>query len=153
MSLVPIKILVFISYYSPIQDKIASASTSVYEFDSMIRDQHIHKCVWTPLNDKTRKCDIQEVNKCNKYIVNDQLYQRPNTSKAILKISFCLTTSLNNFDTWCLYRPRHYFIHSVALPTIPLSPCMYMSPAINMVCIVIIKKIKNYKRSMDHNKK
>ena len=42
MSLVPIKILVFISYYSPIQDKIASASTSVYEFDSMIRGKHMY---------------------------------------------------------------------------------------------------------------
>ena len=89
MSLVPIKILVFISYYSPIQDKIASASTSVYEFDSMVRGKHIHKCVWTPLNDKIRNCDIQEDNKCNKSIVIDQLYQRPNTSKAILKIHFC----------------------------------------------------------------
>ena len=52
MSLAFIQTLAFISYCSPIQDRIASASISVYEFDSMARGQHIYKCVWIPPNDK-----------------------------------------------------------------------------------------------------
>ena len=38
---------------------MAGASTSVYEFDSVVRGQHIYKSVWTSLTDwcsKTRKC-------------------------------------------------------------------------------------------------
>ena len=38
---------------------MADASTSVYEFHSMIRGQHIYKSVWISLTDwcsKTRKC-------------------------------------------------------------------------------------------------
>ena len=37
---------------------MAGASTSVYEFDSVIRGQHVYKSVWTSLTDwcsKTRK--------------------------------------------------------------------------------------------------
>ena len=42
----------------------ASASTSVYKFDSIVRGQHVHKSVWTSLTDwcsKTCKCiPVQE---------------------------------------------------------------------------------------------
>ena len=35
---------------------MADASTNVYEFDSVVKGQHIYKSAWTPLTDKTRKC-------------------------------------------------------------------------------------------------
>ena len=38
---------------------MAGANTSVYEFDSVVRGQHVYKSVWTSLTDwcsKTRKC-------------------------------------------------------------------------------------------------
>ena len=42
---------------------MAGASTSVYEFDNVIRGQHIYKSVWTPLTDKAaRKCILREDN-------------------------------------------------------------------------------------------
>ena len=49
---------------------MAGASTSVYEFNSVVRGQHLHKIVYTPLTDKT---DMQENNKHNKYAASDQL--------------------------------------------------------------------------------
>ena len=53
---------------------MAGASTSVYEFDSVIRGQHIYKSVWTSLTDwcsKTRKCiPVQEDNERDKYAMN-----------------------------------------------------------------------------------
>ena len=50
---------------------IAGASTSVYEFDSEVRSQHVHKSAWTPLTDKMCKCILWEDNKHDKYAVND----------------------------------------------------------------------------------
>ena len=41
---------------------MAGASTSVYEFDNVVRGQHIYKSAWTPLTDKTRKCILREDN-------------------------------------------------------------------------------------------
>ena len=38
---------------SSVQGRIAGASSTVYEFNSVVRDQHIYKNVWTPLTDKT----------------------------------------------------------------------------------------------------
>ena len=35
----------FISYCSPVQGRMAGASTSVYEFDNVVRGQHI--CKWS----------------------------------------------------------------------------------------------------------
>ena len=35
---------------------MAGAGTSVYEYDNVVRGQHIYKSVWTPLTDKTHKC-------------------------------------------------------------------------------------------------
>ena len=56
---------------------MAGASTSVYEFDSVVRDQHVYKSVWTSLTDwcsKTRKCiPVQEDDKCDKYATNNRL--------------------------------------------------------------------------------
>ena len=72
MSPVSIQTLVFISYCSPVQDRMAGASTSVYEFDNVGRGQHIYKSAWTPLTDKTaRKCILREDNKRDKYNVNN----------------------------------------------------------------------------------
>ena len=56
MSPASIQTLAFISYCSPVQIRMAGASTSVYDFDSVVRGQHIYKSAWTSLTDKTRKC-------------------------------------------------------------------------------------------------
>ena len=53
---------------------MAGASTSVYEFENMVRGQHVYKSAWTPLTDKTRKCMLQEDNEHIKYTVNNRLY-------------------------------------------------------------------------------
>ena len=56
---------------------MAGASTSVYEFDSMVRGQHVYKSVWTSLTDwcgKTRKCiQVQETYEHDKYTINNRL--------------------------------------------------------------------------------
>ena len=56
---------------------MAGASTIVYEFDSMVRGQHIYKNVWTSLTDgcsKTRKCiPVGEDDKHDKYAIDDRL--------------------------------------------------------------------------------
>ena len=56
---------------------MAGASTSVYEFDNVVRGQHVYKSAWTPLTDKTRKYILREDNERDKYTVNNQLYQHP----------------------------------------------------------------------------
>ena len=45
---------------------MAGASTSVYEFDSIVKGQHIYKSAWTPLTDKKHKCIMCEDNELNK---------------------------------------------------------------------------------------
>ena len=80
MSLASIQTPAFISYCSPVQGRthMAGASTSVYEFDNVVRGQHIYKNAWTPLTDKmVHKCILREDNKCVKYTVNNRLYQHP----------------------------------------------------------------------------
>ena len=52
---------------------MAGASTSVYEFDSVVRAYHVYKSARTPLTDKTRKCILWEDNKRDKYTVNNRL--------------------------------------------------------------------------------
>ena len=60
---------------------MAGTSTSVYEFDSMVRGQRVYKSVWTSFTDwcsKTRKCRIpvqedDERDKYIKYAINDGL--------------------------------------------------------------------------------
>ena len=52
---------------------MAGASTSVCEFDSVVRGQQGYKTASTPLTYKTHKCILQEDNECDKYIVNDRL--------------------------------------------------------------------------------
>ena len=42
---------VLISYCSPAQGRMVGASTTVYEFDSMVKGQHVYKSLWTPLTD------------------------------------------------------------------------------------------------------
>ena len=51
---------------------MASDSTGVYEFDNVVRGQHVYKSVWTPLTDKTRKCILREDNESDKYTINNQ---------------------------------------------------------------------------------
>ena len=46
---------------------MAGDSTSVYEFDNMVRCQHVYKSAWTPLTDKMRKCVLRENNERDKY--------------------------------------------------------------------------------------
>ena len=53
---------------------MAGASTITYAFSSVVSDQYKYNCVWTSLTDKTCKCIMWEENKCNKYIVNVQLF-------------------------------------------------------------------------------
>ena len=67
-----IQTLAFISSCSTVHGRMADASTSVDEFDSMIRGQHIYKSAWAPLTDKTLKC-IRKVNRHAKYAVDDRL--------------------------------------------------------------------------------
>ena len=54
---------------------MADVSTSFYEFDSVVRGQHIYKRVWTSLTDwcsKTRKSIlVHEDDKGDKYDIND----------------------------------------------------------------------------------
>ena len=56
---------------------MAGASTSVYEFNSMVRGQYVYKSVWTSLTDwcsKTCKCTlVREDDERDKYAINDQL--------------------------------------------------------------------------------
>ena len=49
---------------------MAGTSTSVYQFDSMVRGQHVYKSAWTSLTDKMHNCILYESNKCDKYAVN-----------------------------------------------------------------------------------
>ena len=53
MSPVSIQTPVFISYCSPVQGRMAGASTSVCEFDNVVRGQYVYKSTWTPLTDKS----------------------------------------------------------------------------------------------------
>ena len=68
---------VLISYYSPVQGRMTGASTSVYEFDSMVRGLHVCKSVWTSLTDwcsKTHKwIPVREDDERDKYAINDRL--------------------------------------------------------------------------------
>ena len=69
--------MVFISYCSAVKGRMADDSTSVYRFDNIVRGQHIYKSAWTPLHviDRICKCILREDNECDKYAVNNQLYQ------------------------------------------------------------------------------
>ena len=73
MSLASIQTLEFTSYCSPVQSRMAGASTSVYEFDGVVICQRIYKSAWTPLTDTTRKCMMREDNIHDKHTLNDQL--------------------------------------------------------------------------------
>ena len=56
---------------------MAGASTSVYEFDSMVRGQRVYKSVWTSFTDwcsKTHKCIlVREDDKRDKYAISNRL--------------------------------------------------------------------------------
>ena len=41
------------SYCSPVQDRMAAATPSVYELTSIVRGKYVYKSVLTPLTDKT----------------------------------------------------------------------------------------------------
>ena len=69
---------------------MAGASISVYEFDNMVRGQHVYKSAWTPLIDKTRKRLLREDNehemRCKQSTVSASK-RRMHTSKEISRIS------------------------------------------------------------------
>ena len=46
----------------------------------------------------------------------------------------------NNFSTRCLNGLGIYFIYPVVLPSVYLSPCLYMSPALIWINMVIYQK-------------
>ena len=56
---------------------MAGASTSIYEFDSVVRGQHVSISVWTSITvwySKTRKCiPVWEDDERDKYVINDRL--------------------------------------------------------------------------------
>ena len=56
---------------------MAGVSSSVYEFDNMVRAQDVYKSLWTSLIDwysKTRKwIPVQKDNEHDKYTINHQL--------------------------------------------------------------------------------
>ena len=56
---------------------MAGASTSVYEFDGVVRGQDVYKSAWTSLIDwcsKTRKwIPLQKDSEFDKYTINDRL--------------------------------------------------------------------------------
>ena len=52
---------------------MTGASTSVDQFDSVVRGQHVYKSAWTPLTDTMHKCILREDKKHDKYAVNDRL--------------------------------------------------------------------------------
>ena len=57
--------IILASYYSQNYAGILAPplATSVYEFDNMVRGQHVYKSAWTSLTDKTSKCILREDNK------------------------------------------------------------------------------------------
>ena len=67
--------MVLISYCSPVQGRMAGVSTSVYEFDSLVRGQDVYKSAWTSLIDwcsKTRKwIPVRKDDEHDKYVIND----------------------------------------------------------------------------------
>ena len=66
MSPVSIHTQAFISYCSPVQDRLAGTNTGVYEFDSLV--------VWTPLINKCCKCIMcKDTNKHDEYTADDWL--------------------------------------------------------------------------------
>ena len=56
---------------------MAGASTSVHEFDSVVKHQYVYKSVWTSLTDwcsKTRKCIlVWEDDERDRYAIIDRL--------------------------------------------------------------------------------
>ena len=56
---------------SPVQGRKGYASTSVYEFNSMVIGEHVYKHVWTPLTDKNINTSMWEDNEHDEYTVND----------------------------------------------------------------------------------
>ena len=69
-----IQTLEFIFYCSSVQSGKAHASTSVYEFNGMVIGQHICKCVWTSLTEKSVTASMREDKECDKYAINNHLY-------------------------------------------------------------------------------
>ena len=126
---------------------MAGTSTSVYEFDSVVRGQHINKSVWTSLTDwcsKTHKCIlVWEDKECDKDAINDQLEtseREMQTSREISRISlFSLTfgtilrfIKFNNFDTRHLNGPRLLFLSFCCTTHHIFEPLHVFEPGFNM---------------------
>ena len=57
-----------------LQGRMAGASTSIYEFDSVVKGQYVYKKAQTQLTDKMHKCTLWDwENEFDKYTVNDWL--------------------------------------------------------------------------------
>ena len=50
---------------------MADVSAGIYEFDNVVRGQHVYKSVWTSFSDKTHKCIMWEDNEHDEYAVVD----------------------------------------------------------------------------------
>ena len=48
---------------------MAGASTSVFEFDSVVRGHHVYKTVWTPTIDETLQVMQEDMNGHDEYVV------------------------------------------------------------------------------------
>ena len=102
---------------------MAGATTSVYEFDNVIRGQHVYKSAWTPLTDKTCKCILQEDSERDKYAVNNRLYQhqkedahiKRDIENKLMYGTILMFIKFNNFGNRRLNGPDIYFIHTAAL--------------------------------------
>ena len=70
MSLASIQTLAFVSYCSPVQDRMAHASTGVYEFCCIVIGQHVYKRVWIPLIDNNISTPMWKDNERDEYAVN-----------------------------------------------------------------------------------
>ena len=71
MSPASIQTPAFIFHCSPVQGRMAGASTSVYEFHNVVRGQHVYKSAWIPLTDKIPKSILREDNERDKYAINN----------------------------------------------------------------------------------
>ena len=143
MSPASIWTLALICYCSPVQGGMAGTSTSVYEFDSVVRGQHIYKSVWTLLTDwysKTHKCiPVREDNERIKYAINvdcSNIRKGDANIKRDIENKLMFGTILrfikfNNFGTRHLNGPRHLFLSFSCTTRRIFEPLYVFEPSFN----------------------
>ena len=128
---------------------MAGTITSVYEFDSVVRGQHIYKSVWTSLTDwciKTHKCipwcvkttnmiNTLQTMDCSNIQKENANIKRDIESKLIFlniwhhfKINFI---KFNNFGIWHLNGPRHLFLSFCCTTWCIFEPLRVFEPSFN----------------------